>query len=261
MKSVIIAWLTFGLLTYSHAQTVATDHANAGQLKRMAFERWDDWSPDPSTNWIGWPNNLLGYMFWQWIYSNYYRGPDRRPYRVGGGPFETNLGSLGIQNIDEKRIADSTSAINKTNLATIANMTGGILDTPYDLFFKSKFQKLTTIEQNNISILATKNPKAYLKLIASKVFTDYMENLDIQSSRIEVTHNSFVDKGERILIYLDIKKQLEFSNRVLEHYINTYLNFTKLPEPNELPPLSESSKKLFNNDAKIVKNILQNFKY
>ena len=140
-------------------------------------------------------------------------------------------------------------------------MSGGAFDVPYDLYFKDKFQKLTTVELENIAVLSVKNPVAYQRLIYSKVYKDYMEQLDVLSSRIEVNHDAFVEKGERILAYLEIKKQLEFQNKVMEHYMVTYLKSTTAPDISDLKSNTATAGRYQSNDAQIVNNILKNFKY
>ena len=259
MKKIIFTCLILISFTSEYAQVVK-DNGNLGQYKRMVYDQWNYWEPDPGTNWLGLPSNFYGWFFWRILYSSYYHGEDRRPYRAGG-PFLENQASLSLQKLDDIKIKDSINAINNTNLATLANMSGDALDTPYELFFKKKFQNLTTIEFTNLMLLSKQNPIAYSRLLTSKVYRDYIETLNIQSSRIETNHKAFIEKGERILTYLEIKKQLEFSNKVLEHYINTFISSAILPLPTDLPPLSESKKHFNNNDAQIVDKILKTFQY
>lgn len=247
-------------MAYCFGQQAVTDHANEGQLKRMVYDQWDDWQPDPNTNWLGLPKNFEGWIWWNWVYHDYYNGDDQRPYR-SDGPFLQNQLSLTLQKQDDLNIVDTTNGVRATNLATFLNMSGDNLDTPYDLYFKSKFQKLTTIELENMTIIATKNPTAYSRLLYSKVYTDYMEKLDVLSSRIQTNHSAFVEKGERIITYLDIKKQLEFANKVIENYMVTYLNSTIAPDVHDLKTNAATANHYPSNDAQIVNNILRTFKY
>ena len=49
--------------------TVVEDRANVGQLKRMVYEQWDDWQPSPETNWLGFPVNLAGFIYWRILHT------------------------------------------------------------------------------------------------------------------------------------------------------------------------------------------------
>lgn len=240
-----------------YSQQVVTDHANEGQLKRMVYEQWDDWKPTPDT-WFGIPKNLEGWTWWRLIYPGYYHGEDRRPFRVNG-PFAANTASLTVQTGIDAAIQDTTNAVNNTNLATFTNMSGGALDVPYEMYFKKEFSKLTSVSLNYILKLLASNKLAYTRLVASKVYSDYMENLDIQTSRIETIHNSFVEKGARILAYLDVKKQLGFSNEVLQNYVRNYLPAMSLPDTKAI--LNSPQKQKPTNDALIIKNIMSTYKF
>src|SRR3978361_1220665 len=120
----------------------------------MVYEQWDDWQPDPNTNWLGLPKNLEGWIWWNLVYPGYYKGEDQRPYR-SDGPFVQNQVSLYLQKQDDLQIVDTSDAVKATNLATYANMSGGDLDVAYDLYFKGKFQTHTTVELDNMALLAS----------------------------------------------------------------------------------------------------------
>lgn len=255
-----INFLTFFLLitVTINGQQVVTDHANEGQLKTMVYEQWDDWQPNPNTNWLGIPKNFEGYIWWNWIYPSYYHGEDQRPFRLNG-PFVANTASLTIQTGIDADIQDTTNAINNTNLATFINMSGGTFDVPYEMYFKKEFFKLTTVGVDYILKLSTSNKLAYTRLVASKVYADYMEELDIQTSRIATIHNSFVEKGARIIAYLDVKKRLGFSNEVLQNYIANYLPAMSLPDTKAI--LNSPQKPKPTDDALIIKNIMSTYKF
>lgn len=261
MKIKILITLQVLLVSYKCClgQSIATDRAVAGQLKRMVYEQWNDWKPDPGTHFFGTiPNNIYGYVWWRWIYPSYYRGEDRRPYRTNG-PFVQNIASLHLQNGDDAQIQDSAEAIKQTHIATLTNMSGGVLDTPYELYFKKKFKQLTTVELNYIDQLSTKNPVAYDRIIHSKVYQSYLETLDVQTSRIEANHQAFVEKGARIMAYLEIKKQLEWANKVIDNYMVTYIKSTLLPDIKSLP--AKPSGHYHNNDAQIVADIMKTYQF
>lgn len=262
MKSIFFTariFLLTGIANTSYCQTPATDPSNTGQLKRMVYDDWNDWQPDPGTHFFGIiPNNVLGFFWWRIVNPGYYRGDDKRPYKPDG-PFVQNTASLSVQKGTEGNIADSNEAINNTALATYINMNGGAADIPYLVYFKKQFANLAAAGMDFVQDLSIKNPRAYSRLIISKVYADYVERLDIQTSRIKTIHEAFVEKGARVLAYLEIKKQMEFQNEVLGHYVKNYLSAMTIPDSREIKAAGGTIHS--KNDAEIVKNILSTFKF
>jgi hypothetical protein len=225
----------------------------------MVHEQWDDWQPDPGTHFFGLiPNNVLGFFWWRIVNPGYYRGDDQRPYKADG-PFVQNTASLSFQKNTDGTIADSSEAVSNTALATYTNMAGGVLDIPYQMYFKNQFKKLAVAGMEYVQDLSLKNPRAYARLIVSKVYADYVERLDIQTSRIITIHESFVEKGARVIAYMEIKKQMEFQNDVLGHYVKNYLSAMSIPDT---PTIKAAGGKVHSkNDAEIVQHILSTFKF
>jgi hypothetical protein len=251
------------ILTVAHyinfGQTVVQDASNEGQLKRMVFQQWDDWQPDPGTDWFGIPNNLEGYVYWQWLHNDYYTGEDRRPYR-SGGPFDQNYGSLALQEQDDKKISDTMKNTMETNAATLANMTGGGLDEAWAFYFNNEFNQLLTEIPNRLTTIEANYPAAFNGIVANEHYQDYLEYLTLTSDRLNAIHNALVDKGDRIVDYLQVAKELRSKNKVISAMIDRYVAMGQLPSQDQVNAAAGTTP-VFNNDSKIVTYILENYQF
>ena len=258
MKSYCFTLCCFLLSFYSIAQMPVQDKANKGQYQRMVYTRWDYWRPDPSTDFLGLPKDPEGWFYWRILHHDYWAGEDSRPYKVGGA-FDQNYSSLTAQEIDDESIADSMEAVFNTTMVNYTDMQGGDLDVPYQMYFKNVFDKLTTSITNQLPLMAEKTPAAFNDLTNNKYYQEYLNFLDEVKDRIEVMHSVLADRGERIVGYLEIKKELEKKNTVMNAMINLYINTAaKLPTTDEVKKVN-SEKLIFNNDREIVNHILSTF--
>jgi len=256
----IIAFLLLAVAGFSQSVIEGTDKANNGQLKRMVFIQWDDWVPDPGTDWLGLPNNMEGWLYWDVLHNPYYTGDDRRPYRLGG-TFDENYASLLLQEKDDKKIADSTKAVFNTNILTYTNMSGGDLDEPWALYFGNQFNTLTHEIGNKVATLATQSPEAYAGFTGDKYYKSYLEYLDVTNDRLSTLHQSLLDKGDRIVAYLEIMKELQKQNKIMNYMMGIYI--AAATRMTTMPKVNQAAKKqvIPNTDPEIVKSILSNFSF
>jgi hypothetical protein len=239
----------------ANAQTPVKDNANNGQMKRMAHQQWDDWQPTPETNWLGLPKDVEGWFYWRVLHNSYYKGEDSRPYRTTG-PFAQNYASLTLQEKDDKIISDSMQKVSDTYLKTFISMSGGASDVAWSMYFGNQFNQLTT----EILSIATKHPDAASKMLENKYYLEYVDYLEIVKDKIETIHNSFVDRGERIISYLEIQKEIQQRNTVMQAMIAKYIQLTKLPTVKQVKEI-QKTKKIEINDQEIIKKILVNFNF
>lgn len=261
MKKLTLFIFSFLCLYLAKAQftyDIVQDKPANGQLKRMVFIKWNDWKPNPGT-FLGIPLNPRGYAFWQIVNREYYKGEDRRPYRVADGPFLKNYADLALQEMSDKRIRDTTEKIMKTNLATYLSMTGGTGDVAYNLFFKRKFNEIFDAFDEWLNGMQSESPKALEACLNSEYFKNFMEYLSITKDRVNAIHESFVDKGVRMEGYLEIYKELSKKYNVLSHYLAGQVRLSKLPSQSRLNEIKEIP--VTANDKEIVKIILSNFKF
>lgn len=258
---VIFSFLLFFFAEITDAQTLTPvqDKANNGQLKRMVYIQWDDWQPTPAVNWLGIPKNFAGYVYWRILHRSYWKGEDSRPIRADG-PYVENYASLFAQEMQDKKISDATQAIMKTNTATYLNMSGGSLDIPYKLFFKDKFSSIFNDISEQLSIIQQHYPSVFNDMVVTENFQGFLEYLDITQDRIENIHQSFLDKGKRITTYLEILRELEYKKNTITKYISQYTFIATLPKQSEINTLGNGAIPP-NNDAEIVKKILQTHKF
>jgi hypothetical protein len=250
------------LLVYGeklNAQTPVTDNANNGQAKRLVFQQWDDWQPTPETGFLGLPKDLMGWFYWRVLHNSYYNGEDSRPYRPDG-PFMQNYASLTLQEKDDIHIRDSMQKVMETNAATYLSMSGGAADVAWNMYFGKQFNELTNEISARLISISTKHPLAASKMSANRHYKEYLEYLDIINDKLETIHNSLVDRGERIISYLEIQKEIQKKNQVMQRMINSYIQLTKMPTRNEIKEI-QKVRTIEVNDAKIVKKILSNFNF
>lgn len=257
MKPICFFLLFLHVSLCIQAQKNVQDKANKGQFQRMVYTRWDYWQPDPST-WLGIPKDPKGWFYWRILHQDYWNGEDQRPYRVGS-QFDQNYASLSLQENDDQRIADSMEAVFHTHMLNYANMQGGALDVPYETYFKKVFDKLTSSVTDQLPVMAQKTPAAFNDLVNNKYFQEYLSFLTEVKNRIQVVHSVLADRGERIVSYLEIKKEIEKKNAVMNSMINIYVNTSaKLPETKDVKKL-KGNKLIFSNDKEIVNHILSTF--
>ena len=238
--------------------TIVQDKANNGQLKRMVFNQWDDWQPDPSTNWLGIPKNPIGWAYWRVLHHDYWNGEDKRPWKTGGQFQQNYLSLLAQKNLDQKMV-DTTNAMIETNLATALSMNGGLADIPYQLYFKSKFDDLYQDVMTYFQALQTKYPASFNQMMNSQNGKKYIEFLDVEKDRIETIHELFVDRGSRMVSYFKILSKLQPACEEIKNYVHSYMLLAALPPPEKIQQPKRSTI-TDSTDAKIVRELLNNWK-
>ena len=238
--------------------TIVQDKANNGQLKRMVFNQWDDWQPDPSTNWLGIPKNPIGWAYWRVLHHDYWNGEDKRPWKTGGQFQQNYLSLLAQKNLDQKMV-DTTNAMMETNLATALSMNGGVADIPYQLYFKSKFDDLYQDVMTYFQALQTKYPASFNQMMNSQNGKKYIEFLDVEKDRIETIHELFVDRGSRMVSYFKILSKLQPACEEIKNYVHSYMLLAALPPPEKIQQPKRSTI-TDSTDAKIVRELLNNWK-
>jgi hypothetical protein len=239
--------------------TVVEDRANTGQLKRMVYQEWDDWQPSPGTNWLGFPVDLEGFIYWRILHNAYYNGDDLRPWR-NGGPFMQDYGSLALQEEHDQQIADSMEAVLRTQLSTHVQMSGGELDIAYRMFFGPKFSALFSEIDTDITTFSSLYPDVFSKVSATQRFRNFLETLDITQDDIDQVHAAYMDKGKRIEAYVGILHQLEKRRFWLNKYLGQYALLSKFPTHEQAERTRKQLEKTYPpNDGRIVRQILEKF--
>lgn len=254
--SLLIAFVPF----LSSAQMmVVEDRANTGQLKRMVHQQWDDWQPDPGTNFLGFPKDLEGFIYWRILHQRYYQGEDLRPYR-SGGPFVQQYASLSQQELADRDIRDSAEAVSKTQLNTHLQMSGSELDLAYRLYFGQKFQSMCSQIESDRLLFATRYPQAYAALERSRSHQASTEALDILQDRITQVHEAYMDKGKRIEAYMSILQELDVLQRKISARMGQQALLAAFPSPQEAErQRKEITSRHRPDDAATVRRILTDF--
>lgn len=255
-------WLLFA--SDAQAQKVVQDQGNKGQLMRMVATRWDYWRPDPTwTKVFGVPiapKNIYGSEFWGLLHRKYYKGKDRRPYRADG-PFPANMAALLLEKEQQQKIEDSLKSVEAQHLEDVLNMQGGITDLPYSLYFNRKFDETARAFGAPLLLFLVEDLDGAKLFMNSTKYKNYMDFVSMTLERIQTTHNSFVDKGERIIQYLNYLNEWERKLNVILGVLNAYRSAVKIkPEliREDLQPLDTAQ---IRSDRKIANDILSNYKF
>jgi hypothetical protein len=244
----------------SHAQVlVVEDRANTGQLKRMVHEQWDDWQPDPGTNWLGLPRDLEGFLYWRVLHNRYYSGDDLRPFSTDG-PFARQYASLSLQQQAGRDIRDSTEAIMQTQLSTHLQMSGSELDIAYRLYYGPKFDAIfSQLEQDPVHFLS-KFPRAAQAMAGSRQFQLLTERKEILRDRIDQVHAAYMDKGKRIEAYMALHRELEQLQQRMGAWLSQQALLARFPTSGQQESIRKEIRTAYApNDARIVKDILSKF--
>ena len=253
-----LPFLLFSSLAFAQVNIV-TDRANTGQLKRMVFEDWDDWQPDPGTNWLGLPKDWEGFIYWRILHGAYYRGDDLRPF-AANGPFPKEYAALLLQEQADRHIRDSTAAVMQDELATHLQRSGGDLDMAWRIYFGPRFDDLEREMDQAIGKLWSKYPSSMPGWLSSRNYLSLLESKDIISDRIRQVHEGYMDLGRRLESYLPPLTEWE---RLRDRYLAWAQQqdlIARLPDP----PRQETIRKELRaaqppNDRAIVRDILRSF--
>jgi len=238
---------------------IVTDRPNTGQLRRMVFERWDDWQPDPGTNWLGLPRDWEGFLYWRILHGPYYRGEDRRPF-APGGPFPAEYAGLLLQEQADRSLRDSTGAVARDALSTHGQRSGGEADMPWRLYFGARFQSLEAEMDRCLQALALRHPDRWAGWLDSRAYRSLSESRDVLSDQIRQTHEAYLDAGRRMEAYLPLLTEWE---RLRDRYLAWAAQqalVARLPAP----PRPDSLRRQLHsarppNDKAIVQDILRRF--
>jgi hypothetical protein len=193
------------------------------------------------------------------LHNEYYTGEDRRPYKTGG-TFDQNYSSLTLQEQSDAIISDTMLNNMETNVATLTNMTGGDLDEAWSLYFNGLFNDLLTQVPNRLITVGINFPAAFNGIVANEHYQDYIEYLTLTSDRLNAIHNALVDKGERIVDYLQVAKELRTKNHLINAMIDRYVAMGQLPSQDQIN-IATTVPNVYDNDSKIVTSILENYQF
>ena len=255
MKKYSFLFFSILLLTAIHsakAQTISVvkDDGLNGQLKRMVWIKWNDWSPK---GWRGW-------IFWQVSHRKYRHGSDKRPYKVGG-KFDQDYAQLMLQKQQEENIEKLTKEEAKRDEATYLSQSGGVLDIPYQTYFKGVFKKLLSEVDDFADKLAINNPEAYVKFYNDTYVKYYREEfLPMQTDRISIINTGLAPRGERIIAYMEVQKKLEQTNDQLFRIGKLYNKLTTLNKAKQVPVNTLITTDSIT-DKQIVTDILSSIKF
>lgn len=239
--------------------TPVQDPGLLGQYKRMVFKQWNDWQPDPTTTWLGWPKNPEGWLFWRVLNRKYFKGKDLRHMKPGG-VFYQHYGAVIEQGVKDENIKDTAYVTMKQSIATDINMTGGDADMPWNIYFKKKFEGLFKQVSDAFNYVQLHYPSQYSQMMQENNTMQLIRYFDITKGRIQAIHHAFVDRGERMNDYFSILKVLEPKVDLALAYCKVNIRYANVPSPKQILSVDTAAVNIHSNDAAVVKEILMKWR-
>lgn len=239
--------------------TPVQDPGMLGQYKRMVFKQWNDWQPNPTTTWLGWPKNPEGWFFWRVLNPKYYKGKDLRHMKTGG-VFYQHYAAASEQGVKDENIKDTAYLTMKQSIATDLNMTGGDADMPWNIYFKKKFEGLFKQVSDAFAYVQLHYPDQYARMMQENNTEQLIEYFDMTKDRIQAIHHAFVDRGERMNDYFSILKALEPKVNLALAYCKVNIRYARVPRPTQILSVDTAGINIRNNDADVVREILMKWR-
>lgn len=238
--------LTF-LSVSAYSQKRVYDEANTYQRERMVFVRWNKFKPD----------GLISQAYW--LLHPGYKKKDKRPLGPVG-PYLQHEAFLQSQDNQDEQYRLYTDTIANKHLVEDVNSEGGVLDVPYSYYYADRFEKLQKAKDN---VLLNQKPDVLSFLLENKILDWYNSEREVLDDRINNIHNSYIDRGSRILAYQRIEADYtkltdSFTKVVLlsKNTVNAPVKkdtYKTIPIPND--------KNLAKTDAMIADEILRYYKF
>lgn len=247
MKKETYLFIAFFLITLNgFAQRRVYDERNTYQRERMVFVRWNKFKPD----------GLISQAYW--LLHPGYKKKDKRPLGPVG-PYLQHEGLLQAQDNQDEQYRLYTDTIANNHLVEDVNSEGGVLDVPYSFYYEGEFKKLQQAKDN---VLLNQPPDVLTYLLKNKLLDWYNTERAVLDDRINNIHNSYMDRGARILAYqriqADYTKLTDSFTKVVMLAKNTVHAPVK-PDSYKTDPLPKN--KLAKTDAMIADEILRYFKF
>lgn len=192
MKQICLFFLLALITQESFGQKAVYDEANDMQRQRMVFVRWNKFKPD----------GLISGLYWSILHPSY-KKKDKRPLGPTG-PYLLHEGLLQAQDNQDKEYRLSTDTMANKYLAEDANSEGGILDVPYAAYYEDMFEMIRTAKDN---VILNEPQDVILYLDKNQILEWYNQESEVLDDRIKIIHQSYMDRGARILAYQRIEAQ------------------------------------------------------
>lgn len=183
------------------------DPAIVAQHKRMVFESWGNFKPDPKYV-LGIQTNFAYATVWGWmapsINRDYKDGSDIRPLKPTGIEVQ-RLAELEIQRSEADKIKKEADTIYKRNVQDFAHWTSATVnaDPLWLLYYKAMLKPLRDFPENPQNFLEwqLKDDKTYQTMKTNGSIDNLKEKLDLLKDQYSKSRTLDMPRGKRFLLY------------------------------------------------------------
>lgn len=183
------------------------DPAIVAQHKRMVFESWGNFKPDPKYV-LGVQTNFAYATVWGWmapsINRDYKDGSDIRPLKPTGIEVQ-RLAELEIQRSYAENVKKESDTIYKRNVQDFAHWTSATVDADplWLLYYKKMLRPLKEFPANPQSFAewGIKDDVTYQSMKSNGSIDNLQEKLDLLKDQYEKSRTLDMPRGKRFLMY------------------------------------------------------------
>ena len=223
-KFIITSVLFYPIYINAQAVLNINDEHIFNQQERMVFKQWDKSKFTPSEGFLG-----LNYQYWiTWALHPNYPDTDRRPLSTNG-PQTLRL-AMALAMLEStthyKHHSDTISTISVSQIINYSPEVSTI-DPLWNIYYKGEFGDLA---QNNQIINPMENLDVEIKrkLIENGVLQWYMEEYDSLRQRLHSAHNTYLDRGSRIMSYHSILEEYRILQENWKAKVRNITNYIEL---------------------------------
>lgn len=205
--------------------------------KRMVYQRWGDWKPDPRYV-FGIQTNVSYALIWGSLAPSrnrrYKRGQDIRPLNATGEETMRQI-EVDLQKKRAEEISASIDSLYKENLKDFEYYQPLTVsaDPLWLLYYKSMLRPLSEFPEQpgNYSEWGFSEPRHFTRLQQNGSLQLLQEKLDVCKDRLKISRESAMPRGKRILMYhATLLEWRELQAAITQHDRNSSaaFNFKKI---------------------------------
>ncbi|GIJ95368.1 hypothetical protein CAPN002_25860 [Capnocytophaga stomatis] len=249
------------------------DPALLAQEKRMVFEKWGDWKPDPVYPKILGirigenisPHYAIAWGKWASPKRNrrYKNGPDIRPLRVGGEESNRML-AVHLMKKQTEHIQKSVDSIRRKAQAEMAHWTRFTVDADplYVLYYRKMLEPLRKFPPNPKTYWAWgfENEKIFQEVQSSGQLSVLQEKLELIKDNYKKAKMLDMPRGKRFLLFH--KTLIQWRDFLsLKNQINNNHSVALVYKEKRKLKVSEETLNRNKTDKEIVREIMQKYKH
>lgn len=271
MKSFIfsvIVVMVSSCVTTIKAQNILNDPSIVAQHKRMVYESWGDFRPNPNYV-LGVQTNLAYATVWGWLSpsrnQDYKNGPDIRPLKPDGLEVQ-RLAILEAQRKSTEELKQQVDTVYSRSLQDFAHWTSATVDVDplWLLYYDRMLKPLRDFpaHPNGATQWGFRNLPEYNLAVASGDLVNLQEQLDILKDKYQQSRTMPMPRGKRFIMYHEtlmgwrkfISKLSSYKRKI--SLLDQYKNY----QP-ESGATQNWSKDFAQTDVEIARSVMETYKH